>query len=319
MSRILYFCPDFPQPSGGIKTLYRHVQCLAAMGFDAWIVHQQRPFRVTWHGYEAPVLWLSERPKLSPQDVLVIPEVMRQIMQQTANFAGERIVIALSWSPTYWNLPLGQTWRQFGITRVITKSPLIQQYLRWSMEIDATLISEYVDRERYRFPEEPKHPKICYLTRKDRSAAWLHGVLCAKGRPFDSFEWTPLRGLSEDEYARNLREATVYVTTNLQEGMNTSVLEAMACGCLVVGYSGIGGSVYMQNDGPLQNCVLVENGNLPLLGQQMESVLRQLDDNPEAYGWVIQNGLQTARAYQNPAAESECLRAVFAPLVAENS
>ena len=245
MSRILYFCPDFPQPSGGIKTLYRHAQRLKEMGSDAWIVHQKRPFQVTWHGYEAPTIWLSDRPQFTPRDVLVIPEVMPQIMQQTARFAGERIVIALSWSPTYWNLPAGQTWRSFGIERVITKSPLIQEYLRWSMGIEATLISEYVNESRYRFAPDQKRPKVCYLTRKERSAAWLHSILFAKGPPFTEFEWMPLRGLSEDEYARHLRQATVYVSTNMQEGMNTSVLEAMACGCLVVGYSGIGG-VYMR-------------------------------------------------------------------------
>lgn len=313
MSRIFYFCPDFPQPSGGIKTLYRHVQCLVAMGFDAWIVHQRRPFQTTWHGYEVPVRWLSDRPKFTQEDVLVIPEVMQQLMQQTANFAGQRIVIALSWSPTYWNLQPGHTWRHFGITRVMTKSPRIQHYLHWCMGIQATLISEYVDRERYQFSPEVKYPKICYLTRKERAAAWLHGVLVAKGTPFTGFDWTPLRALSEDEYARNLGEATVYLTTNLQEGMNTSVLEAMACGCLVVGYSGIGGDVYMQHQGPQQNCILVENGDLPALGQQLETVLRQLAATPDAYGWIIDNGLATARAYQNPEDEAESLRAIFAP------
>ena len=318
MARILYFCPDFPQPSGGIKTLYRHVQRLGGMGFDAWIVHQKRPFRVTWHGYDAPTLWLSERPQFAPQDVLVIPEVMQQIIQQTVRFAGKRLVIALSWSPAYWNLPPGQTWHSYGIRRVITKSPLIQRYLRWSMGLEATLISEYVDRTRYRHAPEAKRPKVCYLTRKDRSAAWLHGVLSAKGEPFTDFEWMPLREFGEDEYAGHLREATVYVTTNMQEGMNTSVLEAMACGCLVVGYSGIGGGVYMEREGLSQNCILVENGNVPALGEQLESVLRQLADDPKSFGWVIENGLQTARAYQNPDDEAASLRAVFAPIVAGN-
>ena len=98
--------------------------------------------------------------------------------------------------------------------------------------------------ERYRFVPQEKRPKVCYLTRKERSAAWLHSVLYAKGKPFTEFEWMPLRELSEDEYARNLREASVYVSTNMQEGMNTSVLEAMACGCLVVGYSGIAASTW---------------------------------------------------------------------------
>ncbi len=315
MSRIIYFCPDFPQPSGGIKTLYRHVTRLAEMGFDAWIVHQKRPFRVTWHGYEAPTLWLSERPRFTPEDVLVIPEVMPQVMQQTAQFSGERIVIALSWSPTYWNLPARQMWPSFGIHRVITKSPLIQDYLRWSMGIEATLINEYVTPERYYLAQEEKRPKVCYLTRKERSAAWLHQVLCDKGEPFTRFEWMSLRELSEDEYARHLREATVYVTTNMQEGMNTSVLEAMACGCLVVGYSGVGGRVYMKPEGPAQNCILVENGNVPALGMRLETVLRELAAQPESFSRLTENGLETARAYQDAKGEADSLRTVFSPLV----
>ena len=319
MSRILYFCPDFPQPSGGIKTLYRHVQTLVGMGYDAWIVHQKRPFQVTWHGYEAPTLWLSERPQFTPQDVLVIPEVMPQVMQQTARFYGERIVIALSWSPTYWNLPAGQTWPSYGIHRVITKSPLIEAYLRWSMGIEATLISEYVTPDRYYYSAEVKRPKVSYLTRKERSAAWLQQVLVARGEPFTGFDWMPLRELSEDEYARHLRETAVYITTNMQEGMNSSVLEAMACGCLVVGYSGVGGNVYMEPEGATQNCILVENGNVPALGRRLERVLRELAVDPKAYADVVLNGLVTARRYQNQAAEADSLRAVYSPLVAYGS
>lgn len=316
MARILYFCPDFPQPSGGIKTLYRHVQRLGEIGFDAWIVHQKHPFRAAWHGLDAPTLWLSQRPELTRQDVLVIPEVMHQVMRQTARFAGERIVIALSWSPTYWNLPQGSSWRSFGISRVITKSPLIRDYLRWSMDIEAELVRENVSRSEYFFEAAAKRPKVCFLTRKERSASWLQQALCAKGSPFTEFAWMPLRELNEFDYARQLREASVYVTTNMQEGMNTSVLEAMACGCLVVGYSGIGGGVYMQPEGPGQNCLLVENGDLPALGRLLESTLVQLAGDPAAFAPVAANGLRTAAAFQDPAREAESLRAVFAPLVA---
>lgn len=318
MSRILYFCPDFPQPSGGVKTLYRHVQRLQELGFDAWLVHQKRPFRTDWHGFDVPVLWLSDRPRFTPADVLVFPEVMRPLMEQTAQFSGERFVIALSWSPTYWNLPPGRTWRSFGIERVLTKSPLIQKYIHWSMGLEATLISEFVDPARYYHQPEQKRSKVCYLTRKDRSAAWLHGILQAKGPPFTEYEWQPLREMSEDEYARHLREASVYVTTNTQEGMNTSVLEAMACGCLVVGYSGIGGAVYMRTSGEGQNCVPVENGNLPALGRQLETVLTHLTDDPAAYAWVIRNGRKTAQAYQSRDAEAESLKNLFGPLVGMN-
>ena len=93
MRRILYFCPDFPQPSGGTKTLYRHAQRLRTLGFDAFIVHQKHSFALTWHSYTAPILWLEDKPQLHKDDVLVFPEVMLDFVRQTQNFAGQRIVI----------------------------------------------------------------------------------------------------------------------------------------------------------------------------------------------------------------------------------
>ena len=57
----------------------------------------------------------------------------------------------------------------------------------------------------------------------------------------------------------------------------------------------------------------MENGNVPALGLKLESVLRDLAAEPEAHSQVTRNGLATARAYQNPADESESLQSVFAP------
>ncbi|MDE0198910.1 MAG: hypothetical protein OXK78_12005, partial [Caldilineaceae bacterium] len=93
------------------------------------------------------------------------------------------------------------------------------------------------------------------------------------------------------------------------------VLEAMACGCLVVGFSGIGGGAFMRSEGPGQNCILVENGNVPELGRRLESVLRDLASQPGAFSKITENSLRTARAYQNPEDEANSLRAVFSPLV----
>jgi hypothetical protein len=315
MARILYFCPDFPQPSGGTKTLYRHVHHLCALGYDAYIVHQQRDFRLTWHAYSAPILWLADRPQLTQDDVLVIPEVMPALMQQTQRFAGRRIVIALSWSPAYWGLSPGQSWRDFGITRVMTVSPVIQAYVRWSMGLEALLCREYVDPHLYYWEPDGKRLEVAYLTRKDRSGAWLQGVLQRRADPLDQVAWRPLQNLAEAVYAQHLRTARVYLVSHLQEGMNTSVLEAMACGCLVVGYSGIGGGVYMQGSGDSRNCVLVENGNLPALGRALEETITRLAHNPSAYAVEIANGIATARPYQDQAAEGESLAAVFAPLL----
>lgn len=286
------------------------------MGFEAAIVHQRRNFVLTWHGYTVPVLWLEDQPQLDENDICVFPEVMLDFIRQTQGFRGQRVVIALSWAPAYNRLRPGERWQDYGITQVMTKSPVIKRYLEWSMDINVALIHEYVDPERYQYRPGQKQPTIAYLTRKDASGEWLHGVLARKGAPFTDFTWLPLRGLSEDEYAYQLRQAALYLPTTLQEGMHVSVIEAMACGCLVVGYAGVGGKDYMIGEGERQNSILVENGNLPALGETVEAVLIKWSADPSSYEHVIANAVATAHPYQDAHAEARSLQRFFANQIA---
>lgn len=323
MSTIYYFCPDFPQPSGGIKTLYRHVWRLNQLGFDAAIVHQKHGFQADWHGYEVPICWVSDRPPFTPQDVWVFPEVMTDTVRKTSQFSGTRVVFALSWQPSYSRLKPGERWQDHGIEHVITKSPTIQRHLAWSMGCAPTLIPEYINPDLYH-PNDSASLSICYTTRKDQSGSWLKGVLCRRGEPFTNFTWTPLSGMSEATYAQHLRSAQVYLATTMQEGMHVSILEAMACGALVVGYNGIGGADYMVGEGPQQNCILVENGHLLSLGYRLEELLNNLAKSTdwatgrcelsEELRLITQNGMTAAAQYQDVAAEETALVKFFGPL-----
>lgn len=314
MSRIFYFCPDFPQPSGGTKTLYRHVRQLCQRGFDAAIVHQKTNFMLTWHGIQAPVIALEDRPQFRADDILVIPEVMLDFMRQTQQFAGQRVVFAQSWAPAYHRLPPGGRWQDYGIEQVITVSPVIKRTLEWSMGIAVTLIHEYIDADLYAFHPAQKKNQIAYMTRKDSSGEWLRGVLTRRDPALAAYTWLPLRELDEPVYAQHMRASIIYLATTMQEGMHISVLEAMACGCLVVGYAGVGGHAYMQGAGETQNCILVENGNLPQLGKTLEDLLLRLQIAPHQYDDVAENALATVRPYQNAAAEAASLQAFFTKL-----
>ncbi|MCX6049506.1 MAG: glycosyltransferase family 4 protein [Chloroflexi bacterium] len=314
MSRIFYFCPDFPQPSGGTKTLYRHVRQLCQQGFDAAIVHQKTGFMLTWHGIQAPVIALADRPQFQADDILVIPEVMLDFIRQTEHFAGQRVIIALSWAPAYHRLPPGGRWQDYGIQQVMTVSPVIKHTLEWSMGIAVTLIHEYIDAALYAYQPAQKKPQIAYMTRKDSSGEWLHGVLARRQPTLAAYTWLPLREMTEAIYAQSLRSSTLYLATTMQEGMHISVLEAMACGCLVVGYAGVGGHAYMQGTGKAQNCILVENGNLPQLGEMLEEVLLRLHINPHQYDHVIEHARSTVHPYQDAQSETDSLQAFFVKL-----
>ena len=95
MERILYICPDFAPPSGGIKRLYTHVQILRDNGYDAYIVHFNKGFRPTWFDHSVPIIYFSDNPSFSSTDVLVIPEVFPGLIKKLKDVP-RKVVIALS-------------------------------------------------------------------------------------------------------------------------------------------------------------------------------------------------------------------------------
>ena len=315
MPSIYYFCPDFPLPSAGTKRLYRHVHHLNQAGFKAFIVHQKQGFSLSWHGIRVPVLWMENLPHLAKDSVLVFPEVMTSLMQQTRDLPMPRIVIALNWALIYRNLPAGTNWKDFGISMAITPSPFVKRFIEWTMGLDVTLIENYVDTTRYAYQPEKKANNVAYISRKDLSGEILRSVFERKQGSLHHYHWVRLGDLNEEDYASQLVHSRVFLATSQEEGMPTSVLEAMASGCIVIGYSGLGGSDFMRSDGPEQNCILIENGDYLALGRCLERVADTLRTQDHPYDLLIGNALQTANAFRSRERELESLRRFFLSLL----
>lgn len=314
MGKICYFCPDFSPPSAGTRRLYRHVRHLNLLGYDASVVHQKKGFVLTWHGYRVPVIWIEDQPSFEKDDVLVFPEGMSTLMKETSHFPCIRIAIALNWAYIYSNLPRGENWRDYGISHVITPSPVIKDFLEWSMGMSVTLIANYVDLHKFSYRPEKKMPKISYMSRKDLSGEIIRTIFERKAGPHQKYQWTRLHDLTENQYAAELTTSALFLATSPQEGMPTSVLEAMAAGCLVLGFSGVGGNDYLVGEGQHQNCILIENGNYPALGKKLEDTLETLEDNPDAFLRLVTKGIETAQRFQNPEEEAKSLDACYGNL-----
>ena len=311
MPSIYYFCPDFTPPSAGTRRIYRHVFHLNRLGFKAAIMHQKRGFVLTWHGYRVPVTCIEAQPIIKREDILVFPEGMAGLMKQTQNLPCKRIALVLNWAYVYLNLPVGENWKDYGIRHAITPSPFIKNFLEWGMGLEVTLIGNYVDTEAYHYDPSLKIPKISYMARKDLSGEILNAIFRRKESPAGKYRWIYLKDLDEETYGNQVLESRIFLATSTQEGMPTSILEAMAAGCLVLGFSGMGGEDYMVGNGQKQNCFLVENGNYPALGKLLERITDGWQSDCHRYDPVIINGIETARQFQDLAKEGESLKQFF--------
>lgn len=315
--RIIYFCPDFSFPSGGIKVLYRHVHQLRQRGLDAYIMHSATGFCLTWHGYIVPTLSLENRTPLHTTDILVFPEGLIDLVKQSGQFGATRVLIPLNWAYIYESLPSSEDWRDYGISHVITPSPVIKEFVEWSMGIDVQLIPEYIDAKKFHANGRTKKNKIAYMPRKSPVGDTLEHILKRKSGLAASYEWVRLLDLTEMEYAERLGESRIYLTPSAQEGANISVLEAMASGCLVIGFTGVGGKAFMIGEGDMQNCILVENDDLLGLGKALEQAVERFAKNSNAYDTILENALLCASRFQDEKPEAESLYQYFSALMLE--
>jgi len=87
---------------------------------------------------------------------------------------------------------------------------------------------------------------VAFMPRKGanhiRLVAGLVGTKAHTGLP--PISWLPIDNLQREQVAMRLRGAHIYLSTSVQEGLGLPPLEAMAAGCLVVGFAGGGGLDY---------------------------------------------------------------------------
>ena len=106
------------------------------------------------------------------------------------------------------------------------------------------------------------------------------------------------------EVAQALQEALIFLSCGHPEGFGLPLAEAIACGCLVVGYHGLAG-----RDFALPHMKVVEFGDLLGLLKGVEEELDRFDAKPEA---VIEERLTASETIlQRYSLEAEldcCLR-----------
>jgi hypothetical protein len=97
--------------------------------------------------------------------------------------------------------------------------------------------------------------------------------------------------VSEEEFARFLREADIYFSHSYPEGFGLPALEAMASKTLVVGYTGGGGTDFMEN---MKNCMYTRDGDAEGIAT---ALLWVITSSPGAITEMAEAGYKTAQCY----------------------
>jgi glycosyltransferase, group 1 family len=107
-------------------------------------------------------------------------------------------------------------------------------------------------------------------------------ILKLRGKLKD-WKLVPIDNKTEQEVAEIMKQSTFFLSFNHREGFGLPPVEAMACGCYVVGYHGQGGKEYFKPE----FSSLVEGGDIIAYVKKVEELLSTYEKSPET---IIEKG-----------------------------
>lgn len=315
--RLFFLATDNNQPAGGRKFIYHIVDILVREGFNAYALHQKRNFRYTWFRNNTPVVYTyqiqfqrakkdklkaafrmlrlfkkividylmlskikTNRLKVNADDILVIPETRITFIDEI--LPGVKKVTLSQGHFLFFRSYLGDRHKNKffhpDIIASITMSKAnldLTQYCFPDLKIENVPV--FIDSEMFRFTLKKKN-QIAYMPRKSGEDASVL-LNCLRYRHhLNNFSIVPIENMDQEDVARTLRESLIFLSFSHREGFGLPPAEAMACGCIVIGYSGNGGDEYFQSD----LCCEIKEGDILNYAKIVEKVIDEYLTNPES-------------------------------------
>ena len=253
--RTVMFIPPLTRMSGGLATLYRLALCLHEQGREVCVssLRDDVPGLGQVLGRGIPFLpWQGLR--LGPDDLWLVPESHPNAIA-TGTSAGVRTVVYVqSWNHMLTTLPPNVHWKQMPVEFLAVSHP-VAWFLKKVLGVKASGVLPpaiapcFFEQGMQHRPKPSECIRVAFMPRKNTalSRQMQDVALAALGpRPGFAVEWLPLHNMTLEQVAAGLAVSHIFLASSFPEGFGLPPAEAMAAGCLPVGFTGFGGWEYMR-------------------------------------------------------------------------
>ena len=249
--------PDISRPIGGIKQIHRLCEAINICGRNSTIIQSDSNFHPRWFSSTVETIsadkWKLIRDKagFTDKDILIFPETYLASIDDYARGISS-IVFNQNGSYTF-GLPGSKSYlspaktlelyQQSCIKHVFCVSKhdydFLSNYICMSSSSVSLLVNGLEDFPEFSF--DSKVRRIIYMPRKNAFDASIVSSLLRSRPLLTGWDIVPIVGRSHAEVISLLQESLLFLSFGHPEGFGLPVAEAMASGCAVVGYSGLGG------------------------------------------------------------------------------
>lgn len=198
-------------------------------GVDKWLGEK---YSTLVHLNIASGVW-----RVSPSDVLFIPEVFSSLMKETYDkgIPCKRVVILQNFKYVTEFIPYGDQWMNYGITEAVVsnenQSKLIKSVFPY---VNTTVINPYI-QESMRKPVTAKKLIVNIAATTSSDIEHIIKTFYWKYPTMQFVTFRSLRNLPVDEYAKMLKEGCITIWHDPYTPWGRSALDAIKCGNIVIG------------------------------------------------------------------------------------
>jgi len=307
------FLPPVAKPTGGVTVLRQMADILHQAGHETRLVAREkggwRPEGLT---DAAPIIEWSDM-KLTKSDLWLVPEGWVNALAPGMEAGALCFNYVQNWAFLFSALPEGVDWHNLPVEFLAVSDP-VQQFIKETTFKDAPVLRPGIDRSIFYRPDSKPANKVnvAFMPRKNKALAEQVKAIFEHRAGFGAVNWLPIDGMDTHQVADALRSAHIFLVTGYPEGCPLPPLEAMACGCLPVGFTGFGGWDYMRQiqDEPrftpwlkLRECnwsgngLWCADGDVIDAARCLEEAVQMIKDDDLYLLAALESGQETADAY----------------------
>lgn len=241
--RIVYLSFPTGQITGGQKMVARHVEALRVLGFDA----------IWWRNSEIDLPWLEHSAPVEvgaafrDDDILVLPGDAPNAIRTAARLSN-RVALFVQGHITFASTGALEAAADLRDPIFIAIGPTVAAAIRRAFpNAHIEIIPCFADERLFR-PGLKTHAVAHAPWKRPLESAAIRSFLKVHHRRHAALPWAKIVNATEAQMAEALARYTVFLSLSRLEGLGLTPLEAMASGCLVAGFTGLGGHDFATPD-----------------------------------------------------------------------
>ena len=247
--------PDIKRPVGGVKQIHRVAEAIVNSGRKAVLIQDDPHFHPSWFSSNVDTIsrfrW-SQLTDLNPlYNSVILPETFITALK-TYSQTLPKIIFNQNGSYTFGldaatphdnPRTILDLYSSKHLSHVLCVSHFDRHLLTSGLGLSDSKVSLIINGlETSLFkPSKYKKRQIAFMPRKNSRDCKIVLSLLSSKPWLRGWSLVPIDGYPQEKVASILQDSMLFYSFGHPEGFGLPVAEALACGCAVVGYSGLGG------------------------------------------------------------------------------